>query len=143
MLFLLYVNDLPKTVNTSKFACFTDDTKILKQVDNLQDTAGLQNNIISLNGWATDNGLTFNQMKCKCQRITQKKTPVEYPYALNGLVLAAANQEKDLGVWVSNEFCWKKQVVEQTSKANKLLNLVPRAFPFLSLGKALCILIGQ
>ena len=127
MLFLLYVNDLPKTVNTSKVACFADDTKILKQVDNLQDTAGLQNDIISLNGWATDNGLTFNQMKCKCQRITRKKTPVEYPYALNGSVLAAANQEKDLGVWVSNELCWKKQVVEQTSKANKLLGFVRRS----------------
>ena len=60
MLFLLYVNDLP--MNTSKVACFADDTKILKQVDNLQDTAGLQNDIISLNGWATDNGLTFNQI---------------------------------------------------------------------------------
>ena len=125
VLFLLYVNDLPKTVNTSKVAYFADDTKILKQVDNLQDTAGLQNDIISLNGWATDNGLTFNQMKCKCQRITRKKTPVEYPYALNGSVLAAANQEKDLGVWVSNELCWKKQVVEQTSKANKLLGDLP------------------
>jgi hypothetical protein len=121
------VNDLPKTVNTSKVACFADDTKILKQVDNLQDTAGLQNDTISLNGWATDNGLTFNQMKCKCQRITRKKTPVEYPYALNGSVLAAANQEKDLGVWVSNELCLKKQVVEQTSKANKLLVFVRRS----------------
>ena len=78
MLFLLYVNDLPKTMNTSKIACFAD-TKILKQVDNLQDTAGLQNDIISLNGWATDNGLTFNQMKCKCQRITRKKHQLSIP----------------------------------------------------------------
>jgi hypothetical protein len=93
-------------------------------VDNLQDTAGLQNDIISLNDWATDNGLTFNQMKRKCQSITRKKTPVAYPYALNGSVLAAANQEKDLGEWVSNELCWKKQVVEQTSKANKVLGFV-------------------
>ena len=46
---------------------------------------------------------------------------------VNGSVLAAANQEKDLGVWVSNELCWKKQLVEQTSKANKLLGFVRRS----------------
>ena len=76
MLFLLYVNDLPTAVEASKVACFADDTKVLKQIDNLQGTVGLQNDINNLNSWAIDNCLTFNETKCKCQRITRKKTPV-------------------------------------------------------------------
>ena len=87
MLFLLYVNKLPKAVETSKVACFADDTKVLKQIDNLQDSVGLQNDINNLNSWATDNGLKFNQMKCKCQCITRKKTTVEHPYTLNEVAL--------------------------------------------------------
>ena len=103
MLFLLYVNQLPKPVETSKLACFADDTKVLKQIDNLQDSVGLQNDINNLNSWATDNGLTFNQMKCKCQCITRNKTPVEHPYALNEVALETLQEEKDLGVRVSTE----------------------------------------
>ena len=77
MLFLLYVNELPKAVKTSKVACFADDTKVLKQNDNLRDSVGLQNYTNNLNSWATDYSLTFNQTKCKCQHITQKKTGVD------------------------------------------------------------------
>ena len=31
VLFLLYVNDLPRTVKSSKVACFADDTEIVHQ----------------------------------------------------------------------------------------------------------------
>ena len=79
MLFLLYVNEPPKAVETSKVACFADDTKVLKQIDNLPDSVGLQNDINKLNSWATDNGLAFNQMKCKCQCITRRKHWLNIP----------------------------------------------------------------
>ena len=101
MLFPLYVNDLPTAVKASKGACFADDTKVLKQIGNLQDTVGLQIDINNLNSWTIDNGLTFNETKCKCQRITRKKTPVEY--SLNESALEALREEKDLGAWVSCE----------------------------------------
>ena len=127
MLFLLYVNELPKAVKTSKVACFADDTKALKQIDNIQNSVGLQNDINNLNSWTRDNGLIFNQMKCKCQRITRKKTPVEHPHALNELAFETLHEEKDFGVWVSSELTWKKQVIEQSSKANKLLGFMRRS----------------
>ena len=110
-----------KAMKTSKVACFADDTKVLKQIDNLQDSFSLQNDINNLNSLATDNSLTFNQIKCKCQRITRKKTLVEHPYALNEVALKTLQEEKDLGVWVPSGLSWKKQVIEQSSKANKLL----------------------
>jgi hypothetical protein len=71
--------------------------------------------------------LPITQFRNEIFQYHTEKTPVEYPYALNGSVLAPANQEKDLGVLVSNELCWKKQVVEQTSKANKLQEFVRRS----------------
>ncbi|CAB4030209.1 Hypothetical predicted protein, partial [Paramuricea clavata] len=63
VLFLLYVNDLPKAVLSSKVACFAVDTKALKRVESQQHSVDLQSDIDNLNSWATLNGLTFNDTK--------------------------------------------------------------------------------
>ena len=115
VLFLLYVNDLPRSVTSSKVACFADDTKVLKQVENLQDTIDPQNDLENINNWATDNVLKFNQSKCKCQRITRKKTPVEHPYVVNNQIISAVCQEKDLGVWISSNLSLKEYSVVHQS----------------------------
>ena len=94
MLSLFYVNDLPKAVTASKVACFADDTKVLRQVNSLQDTISLQNDIENISNWGTKNSLIFNKTKRKCQLITRKKTPIEYSYTMNGSVLSTGNQEK-------------------------------------------------
>jgi hypothetical protein len=46
---------------------------------------------------------------------------------MNGSILGAVKQEKDLGVWIDSDLTWNKQVVEQSSKANKLLGFIKRA----------------
>ena len=55
------------------------------------------------------------------------KTPANYPYTMIGSQLGAVKQEKDLGVWISSDLTWNKQVVEQSSKANKLLGFIKRS----------------
>jgi hypothetical protein len=127
VLFVLYVNDLPKAVLSSKVACFADDTKVLKRVVSRHDSVDLQSDIDNLNSWAALNGLAFNDSKCKSQRITRRKTPLIYPYAMNGQLLSDVKQEKDLGVWIHSDLTWNKQVVEQSSKANKLLGFIKRS----------------
>ena len=37
ILFLLFVDDLPNTVKTSRVACYADDTKIFKSIDSITD----------------------------------------------------------------------------------------------------------
>jgi hypothetical protein len=108
VLFLLYVNDLPKAVLSSKVACFADDTKVIKRVESQQDSDELQSDIDNLNSWAALNGLTFNDTKCKCQRSTRRKTPSSNPYAMNGSILGAVKQEKDLSVWIDSDLTWNK-----------------------------------
>ena len=121
ILFILYVNDLPDVIESSKFSLFADDIKVYKRVDSASDATSLQRDYYSINSWLVASGLIFNQTKCKCQRITRKKTPVEFPYNIKDEVLEVMMDEKDLGVWVSSDSAWAKHVLDCCAKANKTL----------------------
>ncbi len=95
ILFLLFVNDLPEAVNNSTLACFTDDTKIFRRVDSIQD-ALLQIDLKNLDNWSNSSGLTFNEPKCKSLCITRKSQPIAYPYTIKGKELAKSSAERDL-----------------------------------------------
>ena len=125
-LFLLFVNDLPDAVESSDVAMFADDTKIYKKIKSLEDAASLQSDINHLDDWSTTSGLKFNEIKCKSQSITRKLKPVISTYNLKNTELVSVNAERDLGVWVSNNLTWNKQVLEQTARANRLLGFIRR-----------------
>ena len=123
ILFLLFVDDLPNTVKTSRVA---DDTKLFKSIDSITDCNALQSDLNDLVSWFESSGLIFNQSKCKYQCITRKKSPVQPTYNINETPLESCDTEKDLGVWVSSNLTSDKQVTEQCAKANKLLDFVSR-----------------
>ena len=112
ILFLLFVDDLPNTVKTSRVACYADDTKIFKSIDSITDCNALQSDLNDLVSWSESSGLIFNQSKCKYQCITRKKSPVQPTYIINETPLESCDTEKDLGVWVSSNLTSDKQVTE-------------------------------
>ena len=59
ILFVVYINDLPDAVNSSKFL-FADDTKILRQITTRHDSDSLQNDLDSLEDWSERWLLRFN-----------------------------------------------------------------------------------
>ena len=127
IMFLLFVDDLPNTVKTSRVACYADDTKIFKSIDSITDCNALQSDLNDLVSWSESSGLIFNQSKCKYQCITRKKSPVQPTYNINETPLESCDTEKDLGVWVSSNLTSDKQVTEQCAEATKLLGFVRRA----------------
>ena len=66
----------------------------------------------------TNHGL-FNEAKYKAQHITRKAKPLLSSYKLNNTGMELCGAEKDLGVWISKDLTWYKQVNEQSSRANK------------------------
>ena len=48
ILFVLFVDDLPNTVKTSRVACYADDTKIFKSIDSITDCNALQSDLNDL-----------------------------------------------------------------------------------------------
>ena len=126
-LFLLYVNDLPEVVSSSsRVLMFADDTKIFREIKTLDDAFSLQKDLEKLATWSYSSGLLFNEAKCKAQCITRKKTPILSSYKLNNTAAELYAAEKDLGVWISKDLTWSKQVNEQSSRANKLLGYLQR-----------------
>ena len=65
ILFLLFVDDLPNTVKTSRVACYADDTNIFKSVDSITDSNTLQSDLDDLVSLSELSGLISNQSKCK------------------------------------------------------------------------------
>ena len=76
-------------------------------------------------------GLLFNEAKCKTQHIARKTKPILSSYKLNIIALESYDAEKDLGVWISKDLTWYKEVNEQSSRANKLLNYLKRNTRFI------------
>ena len=124
ILFLLYVHDLPGLVKSSQVAMFADDTKIFKSIASINDTKLLQQDLSNLESWSSTSGLPFNQSKCRSLSITRKTKPVVTTYKMKGETLEITKSERDLGVWMSTDLTWNNQVVEQSSRANKLLGYI-------------------
>ena len=127
MLFLLYENDLPSSVKNSSIATYADDTKIFKEISNIGDAKALQEDLTNFEPTSFDAGLLLNSSKCKTVRVIRKYHSTEYPYTLQDDILPDSENERDLGIWISNNLTWRKQVLEQCSKASKMLGFIKRS----------------
>ena len=129
--FLLYVNNLPDVIKSSHVSMFADDTKVFSTIRSQDGVKSVQADLVNLEHWSCVSGLTFNQSKCKHQRVTRKILPVTSSYELGNHLIDTTENEKDLGVWLSSKFSCKKQVNVQTAKANKLLGHISRNTTFI------------
>ena len=64
VLFLLYVNELPRLIH-SRVKMFTDDMKLYRAICSNRDTKLLQQDLDTLSLWADTWLLKFNISKCK------------------------------------------------------------------------------
>ena len=90
---------------------FADDTKIFREIKTLGDAPSLQIDLGKLATWSQSSGLLFNEAKCKAQHITRKTKPILSCYKLIKAALELY-AEKDLGVWITKDLTWHKQVNE-------------------------------
>lgn len=126
VLFLLYVSDLPQAISNCRVTMYADDTKISRQIKNSEDASLLQSDLNNLQIWSAASGLVFNATKCKVMSVTRKINPVLTTYKLANIELEKTEDERDLGVWTTNNLTWNKQVFAQAGRANKLLGYLKR-----------------
>jgi len=101
LLFILYVNDLPKKVRCG-IQMFADDTKLWTTVQKVDDQAKLQNDLDSLEDWSKTWLLKFNCSKCKVMHVGHS-VQTEYRMSNNGkeYTVTETDEERDLGVHIT------------------------------------------
>ena len=128
LLFLVFVNDLPDSISTqSSVAMFADDTKCYRPVNKLADCKNLQNDLNKLVTWCNDWRMDLNQSKCGVLSITRSRQPIIAEYQLIDTSLKSLTTQKDLGIIISNDLKWNKQVYGTVLKANMMLGFIRRS----------------
>ena len=125
VLFLVFINDLPSTIN-SPCRLFADDLVVYREVKCSEDEEAMQQDLNKLSEWEDTWGMKFHPDKCEHIVITRKRKPYTSSYTLRGHLLKTVSQAKYLGVTISSKLEWKDHVEKMSKKANKTLGFLRR-----------------
>ena len=131
LLFVIYINDLPDTVNSHVYL-FADDTKLMRKVTSSDDAKALQRDLNELEAWSNKWLLRFNPEKCHVLTIGKfENIRHTERYKLYGNELEHVFEEKDLGVHIDSELRFEEHISNKVNKANALVGLIRRSFSYL------------
>ena len=90
LLFLLYINDLPKALDCDKTSVrlFADDAILYRPINVLTDCQLLQNQLCRVTGWAEEWQLVFNTNICTASSMFLARTQFTY-YSSGNIALAS------------------------------------------------------
>jgi hypothetical protein len=122
----LYVNDLPDCVNSTA-KLFADDAKLYREIIDHDDCQEIQEDLNTLSAWSKIWLLRFNETKCIVHVIRIRKC-FEFIYYLNGIPLIEEDNQRDLGVIISNDLHPDCHISHIVKKANQRIGLIRRCF---------------
>ena len=130
LLFLIYINDMPKCISLgSLIRLFADDCILYRKIRTIQDQLILQKDLDKLKEWADKWGMKFNPSKCEVMRINHARKEskrIERYYTLCNQLLKQVDKTKYLGVIISEDLSWDNHVEYITAKSNRVLGMLRR-----------------
>ena len=125
LLFLLYINDLPRHVS-SKVKLYADDTLLYRVINTPNDISILQADLNSLSQWAQKWQMIFNASKCAHLTITHKLSSFPSKYYICNCAIQQVNSTKYLGVTITNNLSWSEHITKIINKANSIRTFLQR-----------------
>lgn len=109
VLYLLYINDVPKTTNCT-IATFADDTAVMATGNSIEEsTRKLQQAADNIATWTYKWRIKLNETKSTYINFTNKKIN-QLPIFLNGVRIQPANTAKYLGMTLDAKLRWKPHI---------------------------------
>ena len=122
--FIIYVNDILSELGASNAVGFVDDLKLFGPVAGLADSWRLQEKLNVISNWCDKWQMKLKPAKCMVLSLKKK---VKYSYYVNGVALSDVESIRDLGIIISSDLRWNKQVDSVVAKANRMVGLIRKA----------------
>ena len=133
LLFLIYINDLPKFVNgKSSPILFADDTSILVSHSNPVEFCNTINTVFqTLSDWFRYNLLSLNLNKTHFIRfVTKNKSQTEINITYDNKLPPSTNITKFLGLTVNCSLTWTNHIDFLTKELSNICYLIRNIKPF-------------
>ena len=127
LLFLIYVNDMEKNIDT-QISKFADDTKLFGRASSDNQCAAIQMSLNSLIDWSEKWQMSFNTEKCKVLHFGNNNK--KYKYKMGENELQSTNCERDLGVHIQCDFKKDTHIDYVVKKANRVLGMIRRTIEY-------------
>jgi hypothetical protein len=132
LLFVIYINDLPECVTNFPIKLYADDSKIIAEINNEDDSRKLQEDLNAVVNWTDKWLMRLNYDKCKVMHLGKKNSKQAYYMhdSLTGFThtLSMTEKERDLGITLSSDAKWHAHASKIASKANSTLGWFKDAF---------------
>jgi hypothetical protein len=125
LLFLIYINDITKNLQSDCFL-YADDTSILDIVDapNMSSIK-LNNDLTSIKDWASQWLITINPTKTESIIFSTKRIKPYHPDLFyEGKKIAMVSQHTHLGVTLSSTLSWNAHILKVYEKACQRINML-------------------
>jgi mannose/fructose/N-acetylgalactosamine-specific phosphotransferase system component IID len=135
LLFLLYINDLPKIVkDKAEVVLYADDTSIIITSFNPTNVTNSANKIFQyINKWFTTNLLSLNADKTQyMQFVTKTSSLIDLHVMCKNKEIANTCNTKFLGLTLDNTFSWKNHIDTIVPRLSSACFAIRAVKPFLS-----------
>ena len=133
LLFLVFVNDLPKFSSLASTVLYADDTAVSFQNSNLETLFSTVNHeLIKFTEWTACNRLSINTDKTSSFLVTNRSLPDSLPNVyINGIPLQSSSVIKYLGIHIDNKLKFDNHIQAICSKVSRSIGVLSKLRKFL------------
>ena len=123
LLFVIYINDLVNNLESNPFV-YADDTSLIATGSSTFETTNILNrDLAKISNWAHTWKITFNPQKSKDMIFSKAHMP-SHPTIMDLHCIERVHLHKHLGVFLTSDLSWDKQIANITRKVNLKLSIL-------------------
>ena len=117
LLFLCFINDLPKVSSFFNTSLFADDACLISSSTSTTQLQDIVNNeLIKISNWMATNKLCLNYEKTVFLTLTNQKSPCKLNVNINNNIITEVNHVKYLGVIFDKKLTWGPHIANVNRK---------------------------